>query len=412
MPHVTRPDQAVPFQLWDPARRGDPYPFYAGLRRERPVVRAKVPGRGVVWVVSRYDDVVRVLRDPEFSNDRRGSGVPSPFFGGMWMPKAIRTLGNTMAFTDDPAHARLRGLVGRAFTPRRIEALEDHVQAVASRLLDGAAARGSMDLVAEFAVPLPLTVISELLGVPEDWRPLFRRRSQGIISPPAGLARRLAVWLPRMTRLVGFFEDLIAFRRRNPDDGLITALIAAEGGEDRLSHDELVAMIFLLLFAGFETTTNLLGSGVLALQDHPEQLALLRAEPGLMKGAVEELLRFTNPVEAVAMRYTRHEVRIAGTALPPRATVLALLSSANRDEGVFHDADLLNVTRTDNRHLAFGVGGHYCLGASLARLEGRIALSALLDRCPGLRLAVPRAALEWRDPGALRGLKALPICWA
>ncbi len=405
------PDTDAPLPFWDPARRADPYGFYADLRRDRPVLRATIPGRGIVWVVSRYADVAELLKDPRFSNDRRGSGLPSPFFGGLPMPRAVRTLSATMVGADDPRHARLRGLVCRAFTPRRIADLGSRIEAIAAELAGRAAAAGQMDLVADFALPLPFTVIAELLGVPEAQRREFRRRVAGLLSPPRSIAMRLAVWMPRLIRLIGFFERLVAFRRREPDGALISALIAVEDGGQRLSAQELTAMVFLLFFAGHETTVNLIGNGMLALFDHPGELARLRGEPALMPNAVEELLRFTNPVEAVAMRYTREPLRIGGTDLPARATVMGLISSANRDPDAFPDPDRLDLSRRDNRHLALGAGAHYCLGANLARLEGRIGFATLLDRFPKLRLAVPRDTVRWRPPGALRGLESLPVRW-
>ncbi len=400
-----------PFPLWDAKRRADPYGFYAELRRDRPVVRATVPGRGAVWVVTRHADAAAMLKDPRFSNDRRGTGVPSPFFGGLPMPRAVRTLSSTMVGADDPAHARLRGLVGRAFTPRRVAGLEGRMRAIAAGLLDGAAPRGRMDLIADFALPLPFTVIADLLGVPHDMRGEFRTHVGRIMAPPRSLALRVAVWLPQLIRFVGFFERLVAHRRRVPDDALITALVAAEAEADRLTPTELVAMVFLLFFAGHETTVNLIGNGTLALFDFPGEMAALRGDPSLLPGAIEELLRFTNPVEAVAMRYTREPVTMGGVTIPARATVMALISSANRDPEAFPDPDRLDLRREGRSHLALGAGAHYCLGASLARLEARVAFETLLDRFPRLRLDGPRDAVAWRDPGALRGLKSLPVRW-
>ena len=400
-----------PFPLWDAKRRADPYGFYADLRRDRPVVRATVPGRGTVWVVTRYADVAAMLKDPRFSNDRRGSGVPSPFFGGLPLPRAVRTLSSTMVGADDPVHARLRGLVGRAFTPRRVAGLDGRVRAIAAELVDRAAPRGRMDLIADLALPLPFTVIAELLGVPDVMRGEFRTRVRRIMAPPRALALRVAVWLPQLVRFVGFFERLVDYRRRVPDDALITALVSAEAAGDRLTPTELVAMVFLLFFAGHETTVNLIGNGTLALFDFPDEMAALRADPSLMPAAVEELLRFTNPVEAVAMRYTREPLTIAGVAIPARATVMALISAANRDPEAFPDPDRLDLRRRGRGHLALGAGAHYCLGASLARLEARVAFEALLDRFSRLRLDGPRDVVEWRDPGALRGLRSLPVRW-
>ncbi|WP_237479520.1 cytochrome P450 family protein [Lichenibacterium dinghuense] len=400
-----------PQPLWDAKRRADPYGYYAELRRHRPVLRATVPGRGAVWVVTRYADAAALLKDPRFSNDRRASGVPSPFFGGLPVPRSLRALSSNMVEADDPSHARLRGLVGRAFTPRRVAGLEARVERIAADLLDRAAPRGRMDLVADFALPLPFTVIAELLGVPEAMRREFRARVRGVTATPESLAMRLAVWLPRLIGFVRFFERLVAYRRRVPDDALITALVSAEAEGDRLSPTELVGMVFILFFAGHETTVNLIGNGTLALFDAPGEMAALRADPSLTPAAIEELLRFTNPVEAVAMRYTREPVEIGGVAIPARATVMALISSANRDPEAFPDPDRLDIRREGRSHLALGAGSHYCLGASLARLEARVAFEALLARFPRLRLDGPRDAVRWRPQGVLRGLNSLPVRW-
>jgi cytochrome P450 len=395
---------------WNRAIQGDAYAYYAKLRRHSPIIRAKIPTRGTGWVVTRYDDVVQVLRDPRFSNDPRNSTSPPLFgFGGRFAPKLIRLVGDSMVCVDQPAHGRLRRLVFKAFTPRSIDDMGGWIEEIVGTMLDDAARQGTVDLISSFALPLPLKVISEMLGIPEEWRLSFHHQIVRLIEVNDQPVKRAIRWLPAMPKLVRFFEDLIDLKRREPDDRLITRLLEAEDAGDHLSRDELIAMIFLLLFAGHETSVNLIGNGVLALLDHPEQLALLRARPEMMEAAVEELLRYTNPVEYGTMRFATADVVIAGVTIRKGDMVMALHSSANRDETAFVDAGKLDVTRTDNRHLALGFGLHYCLGASLARLETRVALNALLARFPDLRLAVPRDTICWRQSSGLRGVVALPV---
>ncbi len=395
---------------WNPGRRGDPYVYYAHLRRHSPVIRARIPTRGIGWVVTRYDDVLLVLKDPRFSADPRNASSPPLFgFGGRFAPRLIKLVGDSMICVDDPAHGRLRRLVAKAFTPRSIDEMEPWVHRIVGGMLDDAAGRGTVDLMSAFALPLPLKVISEMLGIPEPWRLSFHHQIVRLIEVNDQPVRRAIRWAPAMPRLVRFFEDLIDLKRREPDDRMISRLIAAEEAGDHLSRDELIAMIFLLLFAGHETSVNLIGNGVLALLDHPEQLAYLRAHPEAMDTAVEEMLRYTNPVEYGTMRFATQDVSVAGTLIAKGDTVLALGASANRDETAFPDADTFDVTRADNRHLALGFGLHYCLGASLGRLEARVALAALVQRFPDLRLAAPRGTLRWRQSSGLRGLVALPV---
>ncbi len=395
---------------WSPGRHGDAYAYYAHLRRDAPVLRARIPTRGVGWVVSRYDDVSLVLKDARFSADpRNASNSPLFGFGGRFAPRLIKLVDRSMISVDDPAHARFRRLVGKAFTPRSIGEMEPWIQGLVDTMLDEAAGRGTVDLMAAFALPLPLKVISEMLGIPEGWRLDFHHRITRLIEVNDQPVRRAIRWLPALPRFTRFFEALIDLKIREPDDRMISRLIGARDGEDRLSRDELIALIFLLLFAGHETSVNLIGNGVLALLDHPEQFAYLRAHPDAMDRAVEEMLRYTNPVEYGTMRFATSDVTIAGTLIAEGEMVLALGASANRDEAAFVDADAFDVNRTENKHLALGSGLHYCLGASLGRLEARVALAALVRRFPDLRLAAPRDTLRWRQASGLRGLVALPV---
>lgn len=398
---------AAPLDITTPEWKADPFPLYARLREERPVCRVTVNGVGG-WMVTRYDDVLAALKDARLVKNGRSvrAGPPVKY---PWIPKPLRSLGLNMLDQDDPRHARQRGLVHKAFTPGRIAQMEATIRATAGRLLDAAARRRSMDLIRGFARPLPLTVIIELLGVPPADHRAIHGWSTAVLRPRTPLNMLRA--LPGTLRFMRHLRRLFAERRARPRDDLLTALALAEDSGDRLSDDELVAMVILLLLAGHETTVNLIASGALALLQHPEQLALLRAEPALMPAAIEELLRFTNPVETATDRFAREEIAIAGVTIEPGSLVLASIASANRDPRHFADPERLDLARSPNRHLAFGHGAHFCLGAPLARLEGRIALGALLERLPDLRLAAPAERLRWRATPVVRGLAALPVAW-
>lgn len=406
-----RPTEYPFLDTSDHAFRADPYPTYARLRREAPLARTKLPMVGPGWVLTRYDDVAAALKDPRFASDSRQAAAdtgPSP----RWMPRVFRTLQFSMITADAPEHGRLRNLVHQAFTPRRIQALAARIAAITAELLDAAGRKGQIDLLADFALPLPLTVISEMLGMPERDRLKFHHWTGPFLEGSSSGLLQFLSQLPNGMRLLRFFEALIRLRRAEPQDDLTTALVNAEDAGSRLTEDELISMLFLLLLAGHETTVNLIATGALALMQHPDQLARLRAEPALLDSAVEELLRFANPVEHGNMRYLREDVELHGTLLPRGSMVVLMLSSANRDETVFPHPDRLDLARTPNRHLAFGLGAHYCLGAPLARLEGKLALQALVQRYPHLRLAVPPEQLRWRIAIAIHGLKALPVTLA
>jgi cytochrome P450 len=389
--------------------RADPYAVYARLRREAPVALGHAPFMGDLWLVTQYADVVAVLKDARFSSNMASANSPADQRRQRWMPRLFRLMQDSMVLTDDPVHQRLRSLVHLAFTPKRVERLAARVDAIVQELLDGLARRGTVDLIADFALPLPLTVISDMMGVDERDRLKFRGWMAGFLEAPAGGPMQLIAGLPRGFQLMRFFQEQIRRRRAEPRDDLISALVAAEQAGDRLSEDELLSMIFLLLLAGHETTVNLIGNGMQALLAWPDQYARLHAEPALIDTAVEELLRFTNPVEHGTPRIALADVEVHGVPLPRGSKVLAMLSSANRDETVFERADTLDVGRQPNRHVAFGLGIHYCLGAPLARMEGKAAIAGLARRFPNMQLAVPADQLRWRSTVGVRGLKALPV---
>jgi cytochrome P450 len=392
--------------------KADPYPFYARLRAEAPVWRTTLPDKRAAWLVTRYDDVARVLKDDTFAKDKLNAMDPEQRAKTPWIPGFLKPLERNMLDLDDPDHARLRALVSKAFTPRLIERLRGRIVALCEELLDAMERerrrKGEAELVADYALSLPATVIASLLGVPAEDHAKFHRWSNRLVSVSS--KRDMLRAVPAALTFVRYLRKLIEKRRMDPQDDLLTALIRAEESGDSLSEDELLAMAFLLLVAGHETTVNLIASGTLALLERPEQADALRNDPSLVKPAVEELLRYTSPVEMATERYPCEDVEIEGTTIPRGELVLAVLGSANRDERHFEDPDVFDITRDPNRHLAFGRGGvHHCLGAPLARMEGQIAISALLRCFPNLRLAAASESLSWRRGVFLRGLERLPL---
>jgi cytochrome P450 PksS len=320
----------------------------------------------------------------------------------------FKPLTRNMLDLDPPDHTRLRALVQKAFTPRLVEHLRPRVQALADGLLDRLPGRPQFDLIRDYALPIPTTVIAEMLGVPAGDRHRFHRWSRAIVAADPSGPRMLLV-VPHVWAFLRYIRRLVRAKRAAPADDLLTALMRAEEAGDRLSEDELVAMTFLLLVAGHETTVNLIGNGVLALLQHPEQLERLRGNPGLIRPAVEELLRYAGPLETATERFAREDVTVAGVAIPRGSLVYAALASANRDERQFPDPDRLDLGREPNRHLSFGLGPHFCPGAPLARLEGQVAITTLLRRAVDFRVAVPPGAIRWRRGLALRGVESLPV---
>lgn len=387
--------------------KADPFPFYARLRADTPVYSTKLPDKRSAWLVTRYDDVAALLKDERFVKDRRQVMSPEQLKNQLWVPGFLRPLERNMLDLDEPDHRRLRTLVHKAFTPRIIEQMQGRVQTVADELLSAVASKGHMDVVKDYALPLPLTVITELLGVPSRDHLKFHRWSKAVVQVASTVSMVKA--LPSLLMFMRYVRKLLEEKRAHPEDDLLTALVRAEEAGDTLSEDELLAMVFLLLIAGHETTVNLIASGTLALLEHPEQLEQLKQDPAIIKTATEELLRYTSPVETATERYAREDVTLHGVTIPKGELVLAVLASANRDEAQFVRPDGLDLTRNPNRHLAFGQGVHYCLGAPLARLEGQIALPTLLRRLPELRLSTPPETLRWRPTFVVRGLESLPV---
>jgi cytochrome P450 PksS len=359
-------------------------------------------------LVTRYDDVAALLRDRRFAKDPLNAMDLEQRAKTPWVPGFLKPLQRNMLDLDDPNHARLRALVSKAFTPRLIEQLQGRIEVLSEELLDAMERKGAAELVGDYALPLPATVIAELLGIPTEDQRKFHRWSSRLVSVSS--SRDMLRALPAALAFVRYLRKMFERRRAEPKDDLMTALVRAEEAGDKLSEDELLAMGFLLLVAGHETTVNLIASGTLARLEHPDQMEKLKGDPSLIKSAVEELLRYTSPVELATERYAREDVEIAGTTIPRGELVLGVLGSANRDERHFEDPDALKITRDPNRHLAFGRGGvHHCLGAPLARMEGQIAIGALLRRFPNARLAAASETLRWRRGLFLRGPRRLPL---
>jgi cytochrome P450 len=387
-----------------PAESDDPYPLYATLRDEAPVHQVTLPDGRSAWIVSRHRDAREALLNPALFKDVERARALNPAAVAPRLPPGI--LGRNMLSADPPDHTRLRSLVSRAFTPTRIEALRPRIQELTDTLLDEMAGHDPADLIADFAFPLPITVICEMLGVPvEDRlriRSMFTRLFGSFPAPGSDEAVPQTVM-----ELVHYFTALLGQKRSHPAPDVLSALIAACDGEERLSQQELLSTTFLLVLAGHETTVNLIANGTVALLRHPDQLAALRADPSLVGSAVEEFLRYDGPVQHATFRFSAEPVEIGGVTVPAHQPVLILLAGANRDPERFAEPDRLDVGRADNHHLAFGHGIHYCLGAPLARLEGQIAFSSLLRRFPDLRLAVPDADIHWRYGLVLRSLPQL-----
>ncbi|WP_275461846.1 cytochrome P450 family protein [Streptomyces noursei] len=387
----------------------DPYAAYAALREAGPVHRITGTDGQPAWLVTRYDDVRSALADPRLSLDRRHA-TPGNYRGFSLPPALDANLLNM----DPPDHTRIRRLVVKAFTPGRIEALRAPVQRIADDLLDAMAARGRAELVTDYAGPLPITVICDLLGIPAARRRDFLAWSDALITPDPSRPQAMKEAIGAMLE---FYTGLIAAKRAEPGDDLLSDLIAVRDDTaddpvgDRLSEDELTSLAFLILFAGYENTVQLIGNAVLALLDHPERLAALRRNPAELAPTVEEFLRFDTPASLAIRRFPVEDLDIGGVRIPAGESVLLSIASANRDPERFPDPDRFDPTRELSGHLALGHGIHYCLGAPLARMEAEIAIGALISRFPELRLDVARDEVRHRRTIRARGLISLPVAW-
>jgi cytochrome P450 len=399
------------YELYDAQFRADRNRVFAQMREQDPVLcQPGIDGESLIWFLTRHDDVAAMLLDDErFVRDPR-LALTDEQLTLQQSPPAIAAIENHMLNRDGDDHRRLRRLVTKAFTPRMVEQLRPRIQAIADELLDAVEPRGSMDLSAEYAFPLPITVIAELLGVASADQDRFREWSDAIITP-ALASEELERFFGQMSEFVGYLAELFAARRAEPQDDLVSALLAARDAGDALTEEEVFGTVVLLIVAGHETTVGLIGNAVLNLLSHPDQHELLRSDTSLIPAAIEELLRYEGPVERALNRWAATDVELGGQTIRRGEAVIGILGAADRDPGRFPEPDRLDVTREDTRHLAFGRGSHYCLGAPLARLETQIALETLFRRLPGLRLAIAPDELEWRPTPGFRRLAALPVAW-
>ncbi|MFE3607340.1 cytochrome P450 family protein [Streptomyces goshikiensis] len=383
----------------------DPHSAYARLREAAPVRWIEGTDGRPAWLVTRYDDVRAALADPRLSLDKRNAAEGG--YRGLTLPPALDA---NLLNMDPPDHTRIRGFVTRAFTARRVEQLRAPMRESADRLLDALGPQGTTDLMASYAAPLPIIVICDLLGVPEEHRRDFRAWTDALIAPdPArpGAAKEA------VAAMLGFFLELVAHKRERPGADLLSDLVAVRDSDgDRLTEDELLSLAFLILVAGYENTVQLIGNAVLALLRHPYQLAVVRKDPSRLRAAVEEAARFEGPALLAIRRFATEDVTLSGVTVPAGETVLLSLAAANRDPDRFSGPDLFDVFRDTAGHLALGHGIHYCLGAPLARAETEIALAALLDRFGALALAEPEAGPRWRPSLRARGLLELRVRYA
>jgi len=392
------------YQLLDPEVLANPYPLYHRLRTEDPVHWDPFLH---AWVVTRYADVVRVLHD--FQADRTPTPQQLTDMGLSHINPIAAVMVKQMLFMDPPAHTRLRSLASSAFTPSRVEVLRSHIQDIADRLIDAMAHSGSMDVIADFAAPLPAIVTAEMLGVPTSDHTQLKKWSADFAEMLGNFQHnpdRVQLVLNSLNDMLEYFRATVRELRVRPREGLVNALLTAEIGGDRLTEEEVIANSIVTMVGGQETTTNLIGNGLLTLMRNPDEMQKLRSDSSLIVSAVEELLRYESPSQHTG-RIAPYDVELGGRKIRKRQAVIAVMGAANRDPERFPDPDRLDLGRKDNRHVAFGWAAHFCFGAPLARIEGQIAFETILRRLHNLTL--PPTPLHWRENLGLRGLKALPI---
>lgn len=395
------------YDLYSQAFKANSHRVFAEMRAHDPVfAQIGMDGKTQIWFVARHEDVERILRDDEhFSLDFHKLFPPDAN-----TPAVNALLENHMLNKDGADHARLRGLMNKAFSPRIIQAMRPRIQAIADELIDAAEAKGAMNVVDDYAFPLPIIVIAELLGVPAADRDKFREWSDAFVAPVVS-AEEGQRFIALMTAFIDYLRALFAERRAHPRNDLISSLLQAEEQGDMLSEAELFSSVILLIVAGHETTVTLIGNGVLALLRNPDALAELMGDSSLWPAAVEEILRYDSPVERSLTRWVTADVEVGGKLMRRGEMVIPLIASANRDERMCPHANVLDIHRQPNPHIAFGKGVHYCLGAPLARLEAEVALRTLFTRLAGVRLDVPAESLEWRLVPLFHSLTALPVRW-
>jgi cytochrome P450 len=395
--------------LFSPAFQADPFPTFAQMRTQDPVYQLMVPtvaGRKC-WMVTRYEDVEGVLKDKRFTKGIRYLLSAEELTR---LPHVFTKLSNNMLNSDPPDHTRLRSLISMTFTPRLVEKWRPRIQTIIDDLLDQVQEKGEMDLIEDFAFPLPATILIELFGIPDEDKPRFRTWSNSIVEAIGDLEALL-----RSDAIIAEFEaylyQLINEKRQHPLDDLLSQLIQSEAEGEKLSTKELVSTIFLFLIAGHETTTNVISNAMLALLRHPDQMKLLQQDPSLIKTALEECLRYQGPLMKATYRWALEDVELGGKLIQRGDEIALILASANRDPEAFTNPDVLDILRQENQHLAFGKGIHFCIGAPLARIEGQLAITTLLRRLPDLHLNVDPQTLTWRPGLFIMGLDRLPLAF-
>ncbi|MFS0634301.1 cytochrome P450 [Mesobacillus foraminis] len=387
------------FQLFSKEFTKNPYPAYAKMRKDEPVHKMRFPDGQLGWLITRYEDAVEIMKDPRVIKD------VSKLFGGNMESGSVFM--HNMLFSDPPDHKRLRGLVQKAFTPQMISGMRGRIQEITDELLEEAAKGSRMNLIDDFAFPLPIIVISEILGIPTRDRDKFRIWSNSLIEGSNG--EHAAEMFQHVNEFIQYLSEWFEKVRENPGEDLISQLILAEDEGDQLTERELYGVVTLLIIAGHETTVNLIGNSILALLEHPEQFDLLKEQPERIHQAIEESLRFNGPVEFSTSRWANEDMEFRGQMIKRGELIIISLNSANHDPNLFENPDLFDITREKSPHLAFGKGIHLCLGAPLARLEGEIAITSLMQRFPEMNLAVGKDELEWRPGMIVRGVKEIPL---
>jgi len=402
------------YGLYSKYFRQNSYAVFAEMRAHDPVIKQTgMDGSTPIWFVTRYEEAQQVLlddahfvRDPSlvFSEEEQ-----KRIFGAL-DPQIDSMLNNHMLNKDGEDHRRLRSLVSKAFTPKVIQNMRPRIEAIATELLDKVESYGSMELISDYAFPLPITVIAELLGIPIDNQSQFRKWSNAFVRPTITPEEQQEAF-GLLQEFAAYMQKLVADRRLHPGDDLLSALLHVEEAGDRLNASELFSMLSLLIVAGHETTVSLIGNAVLALLQNPNVSNELKSNHDVIPAAVEEFLRYDSPVERPLTRFVKEDIDLGGQQLKKGDLLIAIIGSANRDAAQFKSADMLDIHRKPNTHIAFGKGAHYCLGAPLARLEGEIALRVLFDRMPDLALDIAVAELEWRDVPTFHSLVRLPVKW-
>ncbi|MEK3886271.1 cytochrome P450 family protein [Bacillus sp. FSL K6-3431] len=393
------PTEPLTSSLFTKGFTENPYPAYAKLREEDPVSYVLLPDGQYAWMITRYEDALAALKDQRFIKD-----YTKLYEEDM---EHADVFSQNMLFADLPDHKRLRGLVSKAFTPQIIAGMRDRIQEITDELLDKIAGKENVNLIDEFAFPLPIIVICEMLGIPTEDRDKFRIWSNSLIENPNGEPAEDVQ--QHMNEFVDYLGKRFAVVRENPGENLISKLIITEEQGDQLTEQELFGVVTLLIIAGHETTVNLIGNGVMALLEHPKQLQLLKSQPELIHTAIEEVLRYNDPVEFSTSRWAGENLEFKGKSIHKGDLVIVVLNSANHDPNHFKDPEIFDISREKSKHLAFGKGIHACLGAPLARLEAEIAINSFIQRYPNIKLNADKNDLEWRSGMIVRGVKELPV---